>query len=166
MLDVPQARCPSPRRGRHQIATGVSPWSLARQARPAPAGGDIDDVTQRLQSMPPPAGARWPSGAPVLHGLTAVAIGCRPLRGLGRTLLGHRVTTPSGKNWRKLNLPSRLTSTPLLLLQRRPRHQLEVVLHGLIVVSPHARGTRICLDLGYELVLHLLLGSQGHGRLH
>ena len=36
---------------------------------------------QVVQTMPPPAGATA-MRAPTYHGLTAVAIGCRPLRGL------------------------------------------------------------------------------------
>ena len=85
----------APDRGRNPIATVVRPWGADEgEALLAPAGGGI----ARAPFMPPPAGAGRGRRS-VLHGLTPVATGFRPLRGLGAITVHSSHSDAAAECW-------------------------------------------------------------------
>ncbi len=81
-----------PPQGAESSSHGREPVVGRATTSSSPRRGRHRDGNQLLPSMSPPAGAKRASTATVFHGLTAVATGFRPLRGLteGRTV--HHVT--------------------------------------------------------------------------
>ncbi len=99
LRDVPHAEMPhaprSPRSGRLEVATGVSPWRAAKEFVSARAAGDRELLAAK--PVAPCGGFGWP--ARTSHGLTPVANVCRPLRGLF-AVCRSQVAASRGTTWR------------------------------------------------------------------
>ena len=72
-----QVRVKSFAEGRHDVASGVSPWKKDGFIIPSPRRGRQKEHFRRISFLSPPAGAFF-FFSPRFHGLTPEATSCRP----------------------------------------------------------------------------------------